>query len=97
MRNGKIIASLLAILLLMGCATPESDARKALAAGDRRLVGYMGIELIVPGTPAGFQVATYEPGVRVLPGITDVDSSNQSKKAQAYAARYNRVVLESAR
>jgi hypothetical protein len=119
MRNGKIIAGLLTISLLLGCGTPESDARKAVAppqsddgsvdrtpesdarkavaAGDRRLVGYMGIGLVVPGTPPGFQVATYKPGVRVLTGITDTSSSSEIEKAQVYCTRCNRVVLDAAR
>ena len=87
---------LLVALVFSGCDSqpdPAADARRAVAAGDRRLVGYMGVGLVVPGTPAGFQPETYGPGVRVLPDITDTSPPAESEKADAYASRYNKVVL----
>ena len=90
---------LLAALLIAGCGSrpePVADAKQALAAGDRRLVGYMGVGLIVPGTPKGFPHWTYAPGVRVASNVTDTSSRQEIAKAANYATRYNQVILAGA-
>jgi len=84
----------LGAVLLVGCATgADVDAQKAISSGDNRLVGYMGIGLVVPGTPTGFDVYAYRPGVRVLPGVTDTSSGFEIRRADSYARDYNRIVL----
>jgi hypothetical protein len=92
-----------AALFISGCVValcvwgrgpnPVSDAKRAAAAGDRRLVGYMGVGLVVPGTPPGFQHWTYSPGVKVVSHVSDTSSPREIQKADDYAARYNQVIL----
>jgi hypothetical protein len=98
MKHRILLTFILASLLLAGCgANPRADAERALARGDRRLVGYMGYGLVVPGTPAGFEHWSYGPGVRVLPGVTDTSPVGEIREADAYASRYNRVILGGSR
>jgi hypothetical protein len=86
-------ALVLVMVLICGCVSPERDAKRALAAGDRQLVGYMGVGAIVPGTPEYFEAKMYQPGVRFLPGVTDTSSRSTVDRAAKYATAYNRVIL----
>ncbi|HEX8522442.1 MAG TPA: hypothetical protein VF669_09310 [Tepidisphaeraceae bacterium] len=101
MEHGRRILCLLATIWLVGCGPrsntsvpdPVADAKAALAQGDRRVVGYMGYALVVPGTPPGFQHWTYAPGVNIVSNVTDTSPRKAIKAADDYATRYNRVVL----
>ena len=74
---------------------PVADAKRALAQGDRRVVGYMGYAMVVPGTPPGFQRWSYAPGVKVVSSVTDTSARKDIEQAADYATRYNQVVLGS--
>src|SRR5262245_18569840 len=63
MEHGRCILFLfVAAISLAGCGSrsntpgsdPVADAKHALAQGDRRVAGYMGYAMVVPGTPSGF-------------------------------------------
>src|SRR5436305_1178741 len=74
-------------------ADPAKDAAAALAAGDLRFVGVMGVGEIVPGAP---QWVLQSPHVhaRFIPNTSDAIESNQharlQKVAHDYAAKYNK-------
>ncbi len=101
MNHATRIVCLVALLGPLGCNSalitsevdPAADAKRAMALGDRHLVGYMGFGLVVPGTPQGFQYWTYAPGVQVVSHVTDTSQSAEIEKAADYAIRYNRVIL----
>jgi hypothetical protein len=101
MEHRRRILCLVLTMFLAGCGSksstagsgPEADAKRALAQGDRRLVGYMGFAMVVPGTPPGFQHATYAPGVKIVSSVTDTSPRREIEAADDYAARYNRVIL----
>ena len=96
METKRHILLIFVALLLGGCGSgddPMADARHALAAGDRRLIGYMGIGLVVPGTPAGFEHWNYAPGVRVRSNVTDTSPGDEIDNAADYATKYNQVIL----
>jgi hypothetical protein len=92
---------LLLIVSATGCgsacrlseADAVADAKEAIAQGDLRLVGYMGIGMVVPGTPLEFQHWTYAPGVKVISNVTDTSPSGAIEEARAYATRYNQIIL----
>src|SRR5688572_11637581 len=103
MGHGRRILFLLAIWLA-GCSSssntpgtpgsdPVADAKRALAQGDRRVAGYMGYALVVPGTPPVFQHWTYAPGVKIVSNVTDTSPRKEIEKADDYATRYHQVIL----
>jgi hypothetical protein len=90
----RVIVTFVSIVWLAGCSSiAERDAKDALARGDNRLVGYMGLGLIIPETPPGFQAEKCQAGIRVLPRITDTSDISDIDNAACYASRYNRVIL----
>jgi len=96
-------AAILAILGLAfaGCAhrqrtyfeltdttAPERDAAEAIARGDTRVVGYMGVGLVVPGVDS-----PGERRVKVISGTSDVMPRDRALVVDEYARRYNRCLL----
>lgn len=72
----------------------EADARRAIAIGDRSLIGYMGLGLIVPGVVASESRDPADTTVTILPGISDTSPRSEIEAADAYARRYNQTVLK---
>jgi hypothetical protein len=77
------------------------DARKALKAGDRNVLGVYGYTTDVPGLPPALREdprslrTTY--GIRMIEGTTDAPSSEEHEKlndnAYRYAEKYNQTIL----
>jgi hypothetical protein len=77
------------------------DARRALKAGDLRLLGVYGFTTYVPGNPstspedAGSVRSTY--GVKMIEGTTDAPTSGEheqlNENAYRYAEKYNQTIL----
>ncbi len=76
-------------------ASPEADVDRALAEGDRRFVGVMGIGLIVPGIED--RDLAKDHGVKLIPYISDMIVGYRHKVfvdiAYKYAERYNAILL----
>ena len=80
----------------MESADSANDVATAIAAGDTRFVGIMGIGAVVPGAPEWVRLAS--PGyVRFIPNTSDAIESEQHGKLQhvayEYARKYNEALL----
>jgi hypothetical protein len=75
----------------------ESDARSAIARGDRRLLAVYGYTTEVPGVNAGVTELRARYGLRMLEGTSDSYKGSKDKalneNARKYASLYNRVVI----
>jgi hypothetical protein len=75
----------------------ESDARGAVAHGDKRLLAVYGYTLMVPGVRGDASELRARYGLRILEGTSDAykDASDRefNETARKYAATYNRVVI----
>jgi hypothetical protein len=76
-----------------------ADLKEALAHGDSRFMGVMGIGLIVPGVPDYYKKHKGSRGVRVIPYTSDAIGSEAEQRLQSaahrYAENYNRLLLAS--
>jgi TPR repeat protein len=76
-----------------------ADAKKAIAAGDFRLVGVYGYSVEVPGAPTDdwFEVKS-KYGIRMIEGTSDTESGPEEEafnnNARSYARKYNEVILK---
>jgi len=74
----------------------ESDARSAVARGDRRLLAVYGLTLEVPGLNDDVSKLRSQYGLRILGGTSDALRGEQDRRtnsnARRYATRYNLVV-----
>jgi hypothetical protein len=75
----------------------ESDARSAVAHGDKRLLAVYGYTLMVPGVHDDASALRAKYGLRILNGTSDAykDSSDRefNENARKYASIYNRIVV----
>jgi len=75
----------------------ESDARAAIARGDRRLLAVYGLTLEVPGLSENASKLRSRYGLRILGGTSDALRGEQDRQnnlnARRYATRYNLVVV----
>jgi len=75
----------------------DREVREAVAKGDYRFVGVMGIGLIVPGVPDYQQQYSGKFGVRVIPNTSDaIESGPHLRLQQAageHATKYNAALL----
>jgi hypothetical protein len=71
---------------------------KAMKSGDSRLLGVMGIGLMVPGVPDYQKTFSKTVGVNIIPGTSDAISNENQKifqeNAYQYALLYNKILLE---
>jgi hypothetical protein len=78
-------------------ANPQQDAKKAIAAGDFRLMALPQRAIIIPGIPVD-KMNKYELycGVKLIEGVSDTvlnDGHLQlMKKAHQYALQYNAII-----
>jgi hypothetical protein len=78
-----------------------TDAQRALAAHDTRLLAVRGVAIEVPG--AGDDVPSLEKkyGIKVISGTSDAIRSDEQRRlndnARAYAKKYNAFILSSAK
>ncbi len=79
----------------------ESNAKSAIARGDRRLLAVYGLTLEVPGVSDDVRRLRTQYGLRILEGTSDAIKSAQDRQtnlnARKYATLYNRVVILSGR
>jgi len=91
-RSGKYAAQIEAL----ESADPAADVNRAIAAGDLRFVGVIGVALIVPGAPDWVHV-TPQGHVRYIPNTSDAFESEEHARLQQiaynYAEKYNRILL----
>jgi len=87
------------ILRWLDKANPVEDAKAALAKGDHRLRGVMGLTLTVPGIESmesGYTLIDY--GVKEIDGTTDglinAEHGRLVSKAREYAETYNRYIVQ---
>ncbi|MEO8896298.1 MAG: hypothetical protein ABI450_10490 [Rhizomicrobium sp.] len=79
--------------------TAASDAKAALARGDKRLLAVYGFTLSVPGGPQQGDAHIWRDttGLRILDGTSDAIHGEAGRRfndnARAYAEKYNKVML----
>jgi hypothetical protein len=80
-------------------ANPERDARRAIAAGDRRVLTVSGFSTEAPGTDLTMPEAQEEFGLIHIGGTGDYyrwpGEQQLNENARRYAATYNRIILQS--
>jgi hypothetical protein len=75
---------------------PASDVEKALARGDRRLMGYMGFSCSAPGTDIASLPVGFKWDLNCIPGTSDVLIKGEEtlrEQALTYARTYNAELL----
>lgn len=76
----------------------EIEVGKAIQSGDNRLLGVMGIGLIVPGVPDYHQTFSKTIGANIIPDTSDAIKNEKQKtfqeNAYQYALLYNKILLE---
>jgi hypothetical protein len=79
-------------------ANVERQVKDAIAIGDDRFVGVMGVGQAVPGVPNYEQVYAGKYGLRMISNTSDMVESKAhmrlQKAAWAYAERYNKAFLK---
>lgn len=79
---------------------PETEAKRALARGDRRLMAVYGYTTEVPGTYMDYYEAARRFETVIIEGTSDACFDTRdcrlNENARAYATRYNRYILKHA-
>jgi len=87
------------ILRWLDHANPVEDAKAALAKGDHRLRGVMGLALTVPGIESmDSRYTLVDYGVKEIDGTTDglinAEHGRLVLRAREYAEAYNRYIVQ---
>jgi len=84
-----------ASLKLLVVSHAASDAKQALANGDRRLLGFTGVGLEAPGFSG--DPFSYSYGIRMIEGTSDVTCNQEdlhlNQNAWLYAKQYNQEMI----